>query len=199
MRQGEEKVFLLVYCSGHGVTANCKQVYVLNSHIEATYNIEYRLRCLADKFDNFCHIFAIYDMCQSDMLNMPELLAVRGRPDGPDMEESDGRYDGYSSNQEEVPSVPYFHISSAQPGGTAAADSGFAAKCRLFSLEEAKRDPSGYDLVEFPSAWSRRFRKVSDPGKTYWIRVLENRITDGFQTTPEKEETRQDFTTPSKE
>ena len=133
------------------------------------------------------------------MLNMPELLAVRGRPDGPDMEESDGRYDGYSSNQEEVPSVPYFHISSAQPGGTAAADSGFAAKCRLFSLEEAKRDPSGYDLVEFPSAWSRRFRKVSDPGKTYWIRVLENRITDGFQTTPEKEETRQDFTTPSKE
>ena len=86
---------------------------MLNSNIEATYNIEYRLRCLADKFDNFCHIFAIYDMCQSDMLNMPELLAVRGRPDGPDMEESDGRYDGYSSNQEEVPSVPYFHISSA--------------------------------------------------------------------------------------
>ena len=31
MRKGEEKVFLLVYCSGHGVTANCKQVYVLNS------------------------------------------------------------------------------------------------------------------------------------------------------------------------
>ena len=35
-------------------------------------------------------------MCQSDMLNMPELLAVRGRPDGI-MDESDGRYDGYSS------------------------------------------------------------------------------------------------------
>ena len=82
-------------------------------------------------------------MCQSDMLNMPELLAVRGRPDGM-MDESDGRYDGYSSNQEEVPSVPYFHISSANPGGTAAADSGFAEKCRQFCLEEAIRDPSGY-------------------------------------------------------
>ena len=68
----------------------------------------------------------------------------------------------------------------------------------MFSLEEAKRDPSGYDLVEFPSAWSRRFRKVSDPGKTYWIRVLENRIIDGLSTTPEKKETNQDFITPSK-
>ena len=25
-----DSVFLLVYCSGHGVTQNCKQVYVLN-------------------------------------------------------------------------------------------------------------------------------------------------------------------------
>ena len=26
-----DRVFLLVYCAGHGVTQNCKQVYVLNS------------------------------------------------------------------------------------------------------------------------------------------------------------------------
>ena len=89
---------------------------------------------------------------------MPELLAVRGKPDGPDMGESDDRYDGYSSNPDEMPSVPYFHISAARPGGTAAADGGFAAKCLKFALDEAKRDPSGQNLIEFPKAWSRKFR-----------------------------------------
>ena len=122
-----DRVFLLVYCSGHGVTQNCKQVYVLNSSTDATFNIEYKLRILADKFNNFCHIFAIYDVCQSDMRNIPELLAVRGRPElRPGLGDSaDSRYDlSFEEAQ-----VPYFHISSARPGGTAAADGGFAASC----------------------------------------------------------------------
>ena len=76
---------------------------MLNSCQDATYNIEYKLRFLADKFDNFVHIFSIYDVCQSDMNSMPELLAVRGRQEGPDMGESDDRYDGYSSNPDEMP------------------------------------------------------------------------------------------------
>ena len=36
---------------------------------------------LADKFNNFVHVFAIYDVCQSGMRNLPELLAVRGKKD----------------------------------------------------------------------------------------------------------------------
>ena len=76
-----ERVFLLVYCAGHGVTQNCKQVYVLNSSSDATFNIEYKLRMLADKFNSFLHVFAIYDVCQSGMRNLPELMAVRGKND----------------------------------------------------------------------------------------------------------------------
>ena len=74
------------------------------------------------------------------MNNMPELLAVRGKQDRPDLNDSDSRYDGYISNFEEMPQVPYFHISSARPGGTAAADAGFAAKCFKFAKNEAQRD-----------------------------------------------------------
>ena len=36
---------------------------------------------------------------------------------------------------------PYFHISAARPGGVAAADAGFAAKCLKFAKKEAQKDP----------------------------------------------------------
>ena len=36
---------------------------------------------LADKFENFLHVFAIYDVCKSDIRNIPEILAVRGKKD----------------------------------------------------------------------------------------------------------------------
>ena len=84
-----------------------------------------------------------------------------------------------------MPSVPYFHISSARPGGTAAADNGFASRCLRFALEEAKRDMSGQGLIEFPKAWSRKFRQVQDPGKTYWISFKKRRLED-FGSTQEK-------------
>ena len=58
-----DRVFLFVYCAGHGIRQNCKEVYLLNSAKDATFNIEYKLRMLADKFNNFVHIFAIYDVC----------------------------------------------------------------------------------------------------------------------------------------
>ena len=74
-----DSAFLLVYCSGHGVSFQSKQVYVLNQNSDVTFNIEYKLRLLADKFDNFCHIFAIYDVCNTDLSTLPELLAVRGK------------------------------------------------------------------------------------------------------------------------
>ena len=70
---------MFVYCAGHGVRQNCEKVYLLNSSKDATFNVEYKLRMLADKFSNFVHIFAIYDICQSDKRNVPELLAVRGK------------------------------------------------------------------------------------------------------------------------
>ena len=76
-----ERVFLLVYCSGHGVTWNCKQVYLLNEKNSkaATFNIENKLRWLVHSFDNFCHIFAIYDLSEKNIKDIPELLeAVRG-------------------------------------------------------------------------------------------------------------------------
>ena len=152
----EDDVFLLVYCSGHGVTSSCKQVYVLDKDKDATFNIEQKLRMMADKFENFLHIFAIYDVCQSDLSNMPELLAVRGRQELPG-HSSDSSDTG---NFSETATVPYFHISAARPGGTAAADAGFAAKCLKFALKEAKRDVSKQNLIEFPRAWSRKFRQV---------------------------------------
>ena len=73
LKKSVERVFLLVYCSGHGVTSNCKQVYVLNQSSNVTFNIELKLRDMAEKeeFKNFCHIFAIYDICQSDIERMP--------------------------------------------------------------------------------------------------------------------------------
>ena len=46
---------------------------------------------LADTYENFCHIFAIYDVCQSDMERMPELLAIRGKYEG-FLSDSDGFY-----------------------------------------------------------------------------------------------------------
>ena len=85
MLKTEESSFLLVYCSGHGVSWTSKQVYVLNKSTDATFNIEYKLRLLADKFDNFCHIFAIYDVCNTDLSTLPELLAVRGKSEMPNL------------------------------------------------------------------------------------------------------------------
>ena len=88
------------------------------------------------------------------MNNMPELLAVRGRQERPGMS-SDSSDEG---NENDMPQVPYFHISAARPGGTAAADAGFASKCLKFALKESKRDSTGQGLIEFPRAWSRKFR-----------------------------------------
>ena len=79
-----------MYCSGHGVTTNCKQVYVLNKSKDATYNIEYKLRLLIEKFDDFCHIFAIYDVCNTDLSTLPELLAVRGKSEMIDVNATSG-------------------------------------------------------------------------------------------------------------
>jgi len=80
-----DSVFLFVYISGHGVSSNSKQVYVLNQQTDATFNIEYKLRLMAEKFDNFCHIFAIYDVCNTDLSTLPELLAVRGMVERPNL------------------------------------------------------------------------------------------------------------------
>ena len=144
-----DNVFLLVYCSGHGVSSNSKQVYVLNQSSDATFNIEYKLRLLSDKFDNFCHIFAIYDVCNTDLSTLPELCAVRGKAEVMDLNVTSGD----SSDPQDC---PYFHISAARPGGVAAADGGFAAKCLKFAMNEAKKDPQG--LIEFPRAWASKFR-----------------------------------------
>jgi len=40
---------------------------------------------MAEKFDNFCHIFAIYDVCNTDLSTLPELLAVRGMAERPNL------------------------------------------------------------------------------------------------------------------
>ena len=65
---------------------------------------------LADKFNSFLHVFAIYDVCQSGMRNLPELMAVRGKNDSKkrkvDSDDSQGNL-VFEQNQ-----VPYFHISS---------------------------------------------------------------------------------------
>ena len=74
-----DSAFLFVYMSGHGVSLNSKQVYVLNQDHDATFNIEYKLRLMAEKFDNFCHIFAIYDVCNTDLSTLPEIMAIRGK------------------------------------------------------------------------------------------------------------------------
>ena len=115
---------------------------------------------MAEKFDNFCHIFAIYDVCNTDLSTLPELLAVRGKMEMPD---SNMSYEESSDLQE----CPYFHISAARPGGVAAANGGFAAKCLKFAKNEAKKDPQG--LIEFPRVWARKFRQVQDPGRPYWL------------------------------
>ena len=63
-----------------------------------------------------------------------------------------------SGDSSDLQDCPYFHISAARPGGAAAADEGFAAKCLKFAKNEAKKDPKG--LIEFPRAWARKFRQV---------------------------------------
>ena len=105
---------------------------------------------------------------------MPELLAVRGRQELPGMSSDSSDTGNYS----ETAAVPYFHISAARPGGTAAADGGFAAKCLKFALKEAKRDVSKQNLIEFPRAWSRKFRQVQDPGRPYWISLKTWLVTE---------------------
>ena len=107
---------------------------MLNQSADVTFNIEYKLRLLADKFDNFCHIFAIYDVCNTDLSTLPELLAVRGKTEIQDMNATSG-------DSSDLQDCPYFHISAARPGGVAAADAGFAAKCLKFAKNEAKKDP----------------------------------------------------------
>jgi len=34
---------------------------------------------MAEKFDNFCHIFAIYDVCNTDLNTLPKIMAIRGK------------------------------------------------------------------------------------------------------------------------
>ena len=63
-------------------------------------------------------------MCNTDLSILPELLAVRGKIEMPDSSF------GESSDLQEC---PYFHISAARPGGVAAANGGFAAKCLKFA------------------------------------------------------------------
>lgn len=46
-----------------------------------------------------------------------------------------------SGDSSDPQDCPYFHISAARPGGVAAADGGFAAKCLRFAKNEAKKDP----------------------------------------------------------
>ena len=89
---------------------------------------------MAEKFDNFCHIFAIYDVCNTDLSTLPELLAVRGKMESPSMNMS-------LEESSDLQECPYFHISAARPGGVAAANGGFAAKCLKFAKNEAKKDP----------------------------------------------------------
>ena len=150
-------------------------MYVLNQSTQATYNIEKKLRDLTanKKYENFVHIFGIYDICQSEIERLPQLLAIRG-VEGynsfSDTEFSDGQA------EEEKPKVPYFHISAARVGGTAEADGGFAAKCLKFAKLSSKDD----GLIEFPTAWSKKFPVTSESGKTYTLSFDKRRIEEGY-------------------
>ena len=97
-----------------------------------TFNIEKKLRLLSEKFENFCHVFAIYDVCQFDVHKVPELLAARGRLEDPDEEDSDSPSELILKKPADS-KVPYFHISSARVGGPAKGNAGFAARCLEFA------------------------------------------------------------------
>ena len=107
---------------------------------------------LADKFNNFVHVFAIYDICQSGMRNIPELLAVRGKNDTKKRKVDSDDSQGNKTLQDQV---PYFHISSARSSSATERNGSFAESCLEFAKEEAKRN---HGLIEFPRAWAKKFK-----------------------------------------
>ena len=109
---------------------------------------------LADKFNNFVHVFAIYDVCQSGMRNLPELLAVRGKKDNKQLKMDSDDSQGQKTF-EQLDQVPYFHISSSRTNSPGDSRGSFAESCLEFAKDEARKN---HGLIEFPRAWAKKFR-----------------------------------------
>ena len=74
----KRRCVLIVYCGGHGVECQGKQVFLLNSSTkeDALFNIEKKLRTFANLSSSLqnTNIFALYDCCRSEITAFPGLV-----------------------------------------------------------------------------------------------------------------------------
>ena len=70
-------MFVFVYCAGHGVQHDSDQYMVLNDTSGNLFNIEQELKDLCYIGKGQCYVWAVFDMCKSDIRNYPGLTLKR--------------------------------------------------------------------------------------------------------------------------
>ena len=76
--RGRHRIFLFVYVSGHGVSENGQQCFVLNQETgkQNLFTVEDKLRKVSQMSQT--SVLAFYDCCRQDAASVAGLLASRG-------------------------------------------------------------------------------------------------------------------------